>query len=356
MTTEPMRTPHLRRRARRADLPAPRDLRRAAPLAAVACAVVLAGACGGGSASDERAVTDAATFEAASAPKGYAVAGQAGEAVASSKVAAARPPAPSTDAAMAAAPDAASTTATQPTISMIIRTGQASVEVRDADSASTQLRALVERLGGYVANSSLQAGHDQVRTAVLEVKVPAERFEQALTGLQPLGTVELVNVDAQDVGEEFTDLTARIANSRRLEERLVQLLATRTGKLEDVLAVERELARVREEIERVEGRMRYLRARVALSTLTVTLHEPMPLAGTGPGDNAVVRAVRQAWRNFVDVVAWLIAAAGALLPLAVIAAVIWAVLRRLGVSLRRPRASRPPPPTPPSVEPGPPGL
>jgi hypothetical protein len=68
-------------------------------------------------------------------------------------------------------------------------------------------------------------------------------------------------------------------NARRLETRLIDLLATRTGKLKDVLDVERELARAREEIERYEGRLRYLRAHATLSTLTISLHEPLPVVG-----------------------------------------------------------------------------
>ena len=80
-------------------------------------------------------------------------------------------------------------------------------------------------------------------------------------------------MSAEDVGEEFVDVAARAANGRKLEQRLIDILGTRTGKLSDVLAVERELARVREDIQRQEGRMRYLRTRASLSTLSVTVHE-----------------------------------------------------------------------------------
>ncbi|HEU4629964.1 MAG TPA: DUF4349 domain-containing protein [Gemmatimonadaceae bacterium] len=329
-------------------------LRGAWPLLAMglAASLTLAACNGGESATDASAgAAGQAEFTAPPppppappmpAPERRAIAGG----VAAAKVAA--PSAADASAATDALPSSAAQTAAP---AMIIRTGTASVEVQDVDTAAAQVRALVARLGGYVANSALQAGRDQVRTAVLEVKVPAARFDAALTGLRPLGTVEVVNVDAQDVGEEYTDLEARVANARRLEERLVELLATRTGKLDDVLAVERELARVREEIERMEGRMRYLRARAAMSTLTVTLHEPLPLAGTGPGDNVIVRALEQAWENFVGVIAWLIAAVGALLPLVLIGAIAWALLRRLGVPLRTPRrAGRSAPPAAPPAD------
>ena len=83
---------------------------------------------------------------------------------------------------------------------------------------------------------------------------PSARYDDALGSLGPLGKVETATTNSEDVGEEFVDVRARVANARRLEDRLVGLLATRTGKLPDVLAVERELSRVREDIERYEGR------------------------------------------------------------------------------------------------------
>lgn len=210
-----------------------------------------------------------------------------------------------------------------PASGMIIRTGTAGVEVELLDPGVAGIRRLVTRLGGYVANVALQGGKDQVRQASLELKVPAERFEELTGGLQPLGRVEFLNVTAEDVGEEFVDLSARAANARRLESRLLDLLGSRTGRLQDVLSVERELARVREEIERIDGRLRYLQTRASMSTLTVTLHEPFPIVGDRPGRNPVLEALRQAWRNFVGVVAAAIASLGYLVP---VAALVWGLV------------------------------
>ena len=221
---------------------------------------------------------------------------------------------------------------------MLIRTGDASVEVDSLEPAIARLRALTERLGGFVANTTFQGGRDRMREASLELRMPADRFEAMQTVLDSVGEVEWLNVAVQDVGEEYVDLSARTANAKRLETRLVELLATRTGKLEDVLAVERELARVREEIERFEGRLRYLRTRVATSTLTVRLHEPSPVIG-GRGETGVIGdAFRQAWRNFISTVAGLIAWGGALIPLLAVVAAAWLVVRRV----RRRRPSTPP--------------
>jgi hypothetical protein len=224
---------------------------------------------------------------------------------------------------------AAQGTALQIAPSMLIRTGSASIEVKDVDPAIIKVRQLATQLGGYVANSSITGGRDQIRSATLELKIPAARYDQAISGLGDIGRVESVNTNVEDVGEEFVDITARVANAKRLEERLVSLLATRTGRLEDVLAVERELARVRQEIERYEGRLRYLRTRAAVSTLSVTVHEPAPLVGENPGENPILAALRQAWRNFVGFVAWFIASLGVLIPAGIILALAWYGYRRV---------------------------
>ncbi len=212
---------------------------------------------------------------------------------------------------------------------MIIRTGQAGVEIDSLEIAVAQVRALAQRVGGFIANTQMQLGQEQFRSAMLEIKVPAARFDELLAGLQPLGKVEFVNVSAQDVGEEFTDVSARVANGRKLEGRLIELLATRTGKLSDVLEIERELARVREEIERMEGRLRYLKAHAATSTLSLTVHEKSPIVGDQGSGGVLGEAFAQAWRNFINFVAGLIASLGVLVPAGVLVVAALVVLRKL---------------------------
>ncbi len=220
--------------------------------------------------------------------------------------------------------------------SMLIRTGNAQLEVDSLEVAMQQIRDLAQRLGGIIANTQLASGRDQIRTATLEMKIPAARWPEALSGLRPIGKVEALNEFTEDVGEEYVDVTARVANARRLEARLIELLGNRTGRLSDVLAVERELARVREEIERYEGRLRYLRNRVQLSTLTVTVHEAYPVVSARGEIGVLGDAFKQAWRNFVGFIAGIISLAGILIPLAALGVVAWLLWSRW-------RSRRPPP-------------
>jgi len=292
-----------------------RPLRSLIPLSLVAAALVAA--CGD-RASGRQALLPSESSLASPAPAADMVAAPeaiAARGISSEKVSAEGGAQARLDQATAAQGGAASAT------SMIIRTGTASVQVDSLELAIAAVQRIATALGGWVGNTSLSAGAYEVRSATIELKVPSARYDEALAGLRPIGKVETVNSTAEDVGEEFVDLSARTANARRLEERLVTLLATRAGKLEDVLNVERELARVREEIERYEGRLRYLKTRVATSTLTVTVHERAPLVSPTPGENILGEAFKDSWRNFVRFVAAFIASLGTVIPVAVLLAI-----------------------------------
>src|SRR5688572_11483175 len=102
---------------------------------------------------------------------------------------------------------AAQETAAQIAPSMLIRMGSASIEVEKLDPAIIKVRQLATQLGGYVANSSISGGRDQVRSATLELKIPDARYDQAVGGLGGIGRVESVNTSVEDVGEEFVDIS-----------------------------------------------------------------------------------------------------------------------------------------------------
>jgi len=201
--------------------------------------------------------------------------------------------------------------------------------VDSIDPAVTRVRNLAKAFGGYIGSSSIQRGAENVKTATLVIDVPEERLDGVLGQLSPIGRVESVNMTARDVGEEYVDFEARTANSKREEQQLAVLLATRTGKLKDVLDVERELARVRGEIEHYEGHLRYLKAHATMSSLDVTLHEHATVLAEAPGEHPLRDAARQAWRNFVGLIATGIASLGIVLPLAALAVGAWLIAQRL---------------------------
>ncbi|MES2179436.1 MAG: DUF4349 domain-containing protein [Gemmatimonadota bacterium] len=256
------------------------------------------------------------------------VAGARTDAPASTPAPAPPPQAPPSDALLASTP---LPPASDPTGAMLIRTGEASIEVKQVDDAVSRIRQTAGQFGGFVANTAIRTGKDEQPTATLELRVPTAQFDALLAALRSIGKVETVTANAQDVGEEYVDLGARVANSRRVEARLVEMLATRTGKLSDVLTVEQELARVRQEIERHDARMRFLERRASLSSLTVTLHQQFTFIER---PSPIAEAFALAWERLLNVIAWCIASLGLLVPLAVvIGGGVW-VFKRLRQSSR----------------------
>jgi Domain of unknown function (DUF4349) len=210
--------------------------------------------------------------------------------------------------------------------SMLIRHGEASLEVTHLDDALAKVRQSATQFGGFVANTSIRNGKEEKPAAILQIRVPSAQFDALVGALGTVGKVESVTATVQDVGEEFVDMGARATNARRMEVRLVEMLATRTGKLEEVLTVEQELRRVREEIERYDARLRYLEKHASVSSLDITLHEPRALIDR-PRPGPIVVAIGTAWERTLGVLAWCIASLGVIVPLG--------LLLGLGVMLYR---------------------
>ena len=112
--------------------------------------------------------------------------------------------------------------------SMVIRTGQASIEVDSLERAVAHVRQLAERIGGYLANTAMQTGRGQLRSACLEVKIPADRFNDGLGGLAGLGKLESVNVNAEDVPAAPTTWNCTIATGPAPVNGCALLIVTRT--------------------------------------------------------------------------------------------------------------------------------
>src|SRR5262249_13120461 len=130
-------------------------------------------------------------------------------------------------------------------------------------------------LNGFVAQSEIIGSAGSPRQGHWRLRVPADQVEACVAAIAKLGIPEKNSVDSKDVTEEYYDLEARIKNKNAEEGRLQGYLDDKkaTSKLEDILTIERELNRVRGEIDQAEGRMRMLSNLSTLATIEVTLRE-----------------------------------------------------------------------------------
>lgn len=220
----------------------------------------------------------------------------------------------------------------------IIRNGQLDMEVGSVDETLKAVRAEVEKAGGYLSDETQSRGDDGAKRATVTVRLPAATFDGSLDALQRLGTVEQVSVSGDDITERYYDLEIQLRNRTQLETRLLALLDRPSNKLTELLEIEREVARVRNEIDSLEGRKRFWDSQVAMSTLRLVLHEPVPITRGGMW-STLRGAFRSAGENFVGAVAGLIALSGGLLPVLVVLWLCWLVVRAIWRRRSRPPVS-----------------
>lgn len=173
---------------------------------------------------------------------------------------------------------------------LVIRTATIRALVTDVNAAESRIRELAEGRDGFVLSSQAEGAAEQ-RTATISFKVPAERFDETLGELTRLAlTVESLQVEGQDVTDEYVDLESRLRNLRAVETRLLQFLndAKRT---EDALSVNAQLTEIQGQIEQAQGRIAYLKQSAALSTITISLHaqptvQVLSEPGWAPGTTA----------------------------------------------------------------------
>ncbi len=162
----------------------------------------------------------------------------------------------------------------------VISQASLDVEVTDVSAAIARLRALIESFGGFIEQVSTSGGPNP-ESGYASVRVPSERFLDALDSIERLGKSLGQSLGQQDVTGEVIDLEARLRSELRTEESLLKLL-DRAVSVSDVLTVERELSRVRANVERLQGQIDFISNSVALATINVRFYLPPNFTPTAP--------------------------------------------------------------------------
>jgi hypothetical protein len=153
---------------------------------------------------------------------------------------------------------------------MVVHTGDISLVVKDVVDGREAVAALAKELGGYVVSANIRGQAETIR-ADISIRVPDDEYENALTRLREMAVrVESETTRSQDITEEYIDLQARLSNAAATEQQYLNLLE-RAEDVEDILRIYENLSRVRQEIEQLEGRIRYLEQTVAMSLISVRL-------------------------------------------------------------------------------------
>jgi hypothetical protein len=196
--------------------------------------------------------------------------------------------APKTDAAKPVA-------ASQQTARRIIYHATLDFVVEDFSDVAQKIHDLTAKFGALLADVQLHGHSGAPRSGSWKLRVPVEQFEAFMDAARGMGELQKEQLKSEDVTEKYFDLDARLRNKKKQEARLVQLLEEKTGKLEDVLKIETEMARVREEVERFEGQLRLLDNLSALATVTLNFRE---VKGYVPAESAGLGTrIGRSWRS-----------------------------------------------------------
>lgn len=226
---------------------------------------------------------------------------------------------------------------------MVVAQSSMAMTVSDVGAGVESVRHVVAGLGGTIADLSVSTGSDasgptpvdasskdpvarQPSSANLTIRIPAAQLGAAQTKLSALGTIDAQSESQSDVTQQHVDMSARLTNLKAEETRVRGFLA-RAGSVRELLDIERELTRIRGDIESMQAQVDFLQRQAAMATLTLTLSKPGALvrpAGSGWGfGDAVAQGIQAA----VAVVRVLTAGAIALSPLAALAVVVWLAVR-----------------------------
>lgn len=238
-------------------------------------------------------------------------------------------------------PNALPDTSAQILDRMVIRTAQLTVEIPDSnmEQALAQARAIATRGGGFVSasNTHIERQNDQDRmVADLTLQVRSDAADSALSDLRALGKVTSETSGSQDVTDEYVDLDSNLRNLQASESAILKLL-DRANQIQDIISLERELSNVRGQIERIQGRKKYLERRTDMATITLSFRLPpvqasQPLSGAAWDPFAVAQrgwlASLTLLRGVAEAVIVAIAFSWWLVPIVALGAYVWSHRRR----------------------------
>jgi hypothetical protein len=219
-----------------------------------------------------------------------------------------------------------------PTIGQpVVKTADISVEIgKDGFAAAFDRASIVAaRYGGYVESSSMAGA--RARSGDLVLRIPSERFDEAMRDIRDLGTVKQEAISGQVVSDRFIDLEARLRTWESQEAVLLDLMG-QAKSVESTLRIQRELQDVQFRIEQIKGQLRVLEDQTELATIHVAMRESgAPVVAVR--DTGTRPSLAEAWEKAVDGVMGVayvtVVGLGYLVPLALLGVLVWLAVRRL---------------------------
>ncbi|WGX98011.1 DUF4349 domain-containing protein [Nocardioides sp. L-11A] len=215
----------------------------------------------------------------------------------------------------------------------VIATGTVSLEAEDVARARMRVRAVVDAHQGTVGEQETTTGEKgELTTARLVLRVPSDRFDDAVTALEDVATPTGTTTNAQDVSAEVVDVDARIRAQRKSVARIEALLA-RAASIEQIVAIEAQLASRQADLDALESRQRWLADQTGMSTITVYVEQPATEQDAEEDTaDGFLGGLAKGWDAFVDGLGAVLVVVGFLVPWLVLGAAVgvpaWLLVRR----------------------------
>jgi hypothetical protein len=216
----------------------------------------------------------------------------------------------------------------------IIRTVTLRIVTKEFEGIRPTVEGIVAAAGGFVDHMTATGHQASARSLSGTLRIPSDRLAEVADRLRRLGQVVEDTQGSEDVSDQLVDLGVRIKSARATETRLGELLRNRTGTLSDVLEVERELARVRVDIERLDAETTNIGRRVSYATVKLEIVEERKAGlNTGPLSLAsrfriaAANGIESAIESGVGTLLWIVEAGPFLVLWALILGLGWLILR-----------------------------
>ncbi len=206
----------------------------------------------------------------------------------------------------------------------IINTAYLTIEVKDVPRGVETLKNLALRKGGYLSSTNIQNNYNNRLSGTVIIRIPAPEFENTLTEAKAIGTVKTVSTQGRDVTEEYVDLQAQKSSYQNQLAQYNQIMK-KAVKVEDVITIQQQIDRVQTELNRLEGRLKYLNSQIDLSTITINLQEPEPVGGE-TGHN-FISTINEGITGFFGMIDAIIIILFTLLPLIIVAGTGYGIYR-----------------------------
>jgi len=200
---------------------------------------------------------------------------------------------------------------------MLIKSGEARIEVESYQDAVVKIKESVKSYNGFIEKEGSERSGSEKQNGFMVIRIPSEKFDLFLQSFSTVGRVLLSTSSVEDVTLDYHDTALRLQNKRDLHKRLKELLATKAGRLSEVAELEEKIYKVTAEIESLQGKIRYYKHNVSMSRVELYLSEPESVVNVSryPLWKRVGGAFVSAWNLFIGFIIFMISSLGLILPL-----------------------------------------